>query len=173
MLPLRAAITQGLIALTLVTASLIVATQWAAAMLAYHPALGTAWCDLFGLKLYAPWKLFVWWLAFDSQAPHVFARAGAVAAFGIAGGAVAVGEPPGGPAEKPHNNLWLGRWADGADVQSAGLLGDKGLILGLWMASISAMTAPEHVIAVAPTRRVKRQARRTDTSDVAPFRRHS
>ncbi|MGE3065996.1 MAG: conjugal transfer protein TraG, partial [Hyphomicrobiaceae bacterium] len=92
MLPLRAAIAQGFIALALVTLSLVVATQWTAAMLGNQPALGAAWGELFGLKLYAPWKLFVWWLAFDSQAPEVFARAGAVAAFGgIAGGAVAVG----------------------------------------------------------------------------------
>ena len=154
MLPLRAAITQGLIALTLVTASLIVATQWAAAMLGYHPALGTAWCDLFGLKLYAPWKLFVWWLAFDSQAPDVFARAGAVAAFGgIAGGAVAVG---GAARRASRKNIITtygsARWADGADVQRARLLGDKGLILGLWNGQYLRHDGPEHVIAVAPTR---------------------
>ena len=154
MLPLRAAITQGLIALALVTASLIVATQWAAAMLAYHPALGTAWCDLFGLRLYAPWKLFVWWLAFDSHAPDVFARAGAVAAFGgIAGGAVAVG---GAARRASRKNLKTtygsARWADGADVQSAGHLGDKGLILGLWNGQYLRHDGPEHVIAVAPTR---------------------
>ncbi len=154
MLPLRAAITQGLIALALVTASLIVATQWTAAMLGYHPALGTAWCELFGLKLYAPWKLFVWWLAFDSQAPDVFVRAGAVAAFGgIAGGAVAVG---GAARRASRKNLITtygsARWADGADVQGAGLLGDKGLILGLWNGQYLRHDGPEHVIAVAPTR---------------------
>ncbi len=154
MLPLRAAIAQGLIALALVTASLIVATQWTAAMLGYHPALGTAWCDLFGLKLYAPWKLFVWWLAYDNQAPDVFARAGAVAAFGgIAGGAVAVG---GAARRARRKNLITtygsARWADGADVQGAGLLGDKGLILGLWNGQYLRHDGPEHVIAVAPTR---------------------
>jgi type IV secretion system protein VirD4 len=154
MLPLQAAITQGLIALALVTASLVMATQWAAAMLGYHPALGAAWCELFGLKLYAPWKLFVWWLAFDSQAPDVFARAGAVAAFGgIAGGAVAVG---GAARRASRKNLITtygsARWADGADVQSAGLLGDKGLILGLWNGQYLRHDGPEHVIAVAPTR---------------------
>jgi type IV secretion system protein VirD4 len=154
MLPLRAAIAQGLIALALVTASLIVATQWAAAMLGYHPALGPEWCDIFGLKLYAPWKLFVWWLAFDSHAPDVFARAGAVAAFGgIAGGAVAVG---GAARRASRKNLITtygsARWADGADVQSAGLLGDTGLILGLWNGQYLRHDGPEHVIAVAPTR---------------------
>ena len=46
------------------------ATQWAAAMLGYQPALGAPLVDLLGLKLYAPWQLFTWWLAFDAQAPR-------------------------------------------------------------------------------------------------------
>jgi len=154
MLPLRAAITQGLMALALVTGSLMMATQWAAAMLGYQPALGAAWFEAFGLKLYAPWKLFVWWLAFDSQAPDVFARAGAVAAFGgIAGGAVAVG---GAARRASRKNIITtygsARWADGNDVRDAGLLGDKGLILGLWNGQYLRHDGPEHVIAVAPTR---------------------
>ncbi len=154
MLPLRAAIIQGLIALALVTASLMIATQWAAAMLAYQPALGSAWLELFGLKLYAPWKLFFWWLAFDSQAPDVFARAGAVAAFGgIAGGAVAVGRA----ARRASRNRTIttygsARWADDADVREAGLLSDKGIVLGLWNGQYLRHDGPEHVIAVAPTR---------------------
>jgi type IV secretion system protein VirD4 len=154
MLPLRAAIAQGLIALTLVTLSLVIATQWAATMLGHQPALGAAWCEIFGLKLYAPWKLFVWWLAFDSQAPDVFARAGAVAAFGgIAGGAVAVG----GAARRASRKATIttygsARWADDADVREAGLLSDKGIVLGLWNGQYLRHDGPEHVIAVAPTR---------------------
>ena len=52
------------------------ATQWAAAKLAYQAALGTPWVEIAGLAIYAPWKLFGWWVAFDAQAPDVFARAG-------------------------------------------------------------------------------------------------
>jgi type IV secretion system protein VirD4 len=37
---------------------------------AFEPALGAAWLDVFGVKVYAPWKLFGWWLAFDAQAPR-------------------------------------------------------------------------------------------------------
>ncbi len=154
MRPLRAAITQGLIALVLVTVSLTMATQWAAAMLAYQPALGSAWCEIFGLKLYAPWKLFVWWLAFNSQAPDVFARAGAVAAFGgFAGGAVAVG----GAARRASRKATIttygsARWADDADVRDAKLLSEKGIVLGLWNGQYLRHDGPEHVIAVAPTR---------------------
>jgi len=154
MLPFRSAIIQGLIATTLIATSLVVATQWAAAMLGSQPALGAAWCEIFGLKLYAPWKLFVWWLAFDSQAPDVFARAGAVAAFGgIAGGAVAVG----GAARRASRKNTIttygsARWADDADVRDAQLLSEKGIVLGLWNGQYLRHDGPEHVIAVAPTR---------------------
>jgi type IV secretion system protein VirD4 len=79
-------------ALLLVAICAWIATQWAAAMLGYQPALGAPMIEFLGLKIYAPWKLFVWWLAFDAQAPDVFARAGIVAAFGgIASGVVAIG----------------------------------------------------------------------------------
>ena len=80
------------LALLLTTVCIWVATQWAADMLAYQPALGAPWVDLLGLKVYAPWKLFVCWLACDTQAPDVIARAGIVAAFsGLSSGAVAIG----------------------------------------------------------------------------------
>jgi type IV secretion system protein VirD4 len=154
MLPLRAAIIQGSIAVALVTTSLVVATQWAAAMLGSQPALGAAWCEFLGVKLYAPWKLFVWWLAFDSQAPEVFARAGAVAAFGgIAGGAVAVGGAVRRASRKNRITTYgSARWADDADVRDAGLLSEKGIVLGLWHGQYLRHDGPEHVIAVAPTR---------------------
>ena len=89
---LRIALAQGLIAIALVVACLAAATQWTAAMLGYQAALGAAWIDFLGIRIYAPWKLFVWWLTFDAQAPDVFARAGAVAALGgLASGLVAIG----------------------------------------------------------------------------------
>jgi type IV secretion system protein VirD4 len=63
-------------------AAMWIATQWTAAMFLYQPALGTAWLEFASIRIYAPWKLFSWWLAFDGQAPDVFARAGALAAAG-------------------------------------------------------------------------------------------
>ena len=95
----RFAAIQVLLATTAAVLCLFAATQWAAAMLAFQPALGEPALELVGVKLYAPWKLFTWWLAFDAQAPHVFARAGALAALGgVLSGALAIGEPPGGLA---------------------------------------------------------------------------
>src|SRR5262249_50262193 len=102
------------------------ATQWAAAMLGYQPALGEPAIDLLGVKLYAPWKLFTWWLTFDAQAPHVFARAGALAALGgVLSGALAIGGAA-RRAGRPRVPTTYGsaRWADFSDVRQAGLLDD-------------------------------------------------
>lgn len=98
-------------------------------MLGYQTALGTPWLDLLGLKVYAPWKLFAWWLAFDSQAPHVFARAGAFAAFGgLASGAVAIGGAARRVSHKVQPTTYGSAcWADSSDVQDAKLLGKSGI----------------------------------------------
>ena len=47
-------------ALVLTIAALWAGTQWAADLLEYQAALGAPWLDLLGVKVYAPWKLFVW-----------------------------------------------------------------------------------------------------------------
>ena len=100
--------------------------------------------DLFGFKLYAPWKLFIWWLAFDAQAPDVFARAGALAALGgVLSGALAIGGAAraDGPFRVP-TTYGSARWADFADVRQAGLLNDRGIVLGLYGTAICVMTVP-------------------------------
>jgi type IV secretory pathway TraG/TraD family ATPase VirD4 len=141
-------------AVVLTVACLWAATQWAAAMLGYQPALGTPWLDLLGLEVYAPWKLFPWWIAFDDQAPGVFARAGAVAALGgLLSGAVAVG----GAAWRASltskaTTYGSARWADTSDVDKADLLGHRGVVLGLYQDRYLRHDGPEHVLAVAPTR---------------------
>src|SRR5581483_2232021 len=152
MAPARTSAVQIGIALLVSITSLWAATQWAAAMLGYQPALGVSWLDVLGVKLYAPWKLFAWWLAFDAQAPDVFARAGAVAAFGgLASGAVAIG----GAARRAGRNnqpttYGSARWADYSDVNETGLLTDRGVVLGLYNGRYLRHDGPEHVLAVAP-----------------------
>jgi type IV secretion system protein VirD4 len=141
-------------AIGLVTGCLWTATQWAAHMLGYQPALGRPWIDFLGLKVYAPWKLFFWWLMFDAQAPGVFTRAGALAAFGgIASGAIAVGGAAWrGKSNKRVTTYGSARWADFSDVAKAKLLGDRGVILGLYKHRYLRHDGPGHVLAVAPTR---------------------
>ena len=80
-----------------------------------------------GLKLYAPWKLFAWWLAFDAQAPDVFAprRRRRRPRRRRQRRTSPSGEPPGGPAasnQPPPTARPAGRTF--ADVREAGLLGD-------------------------------------------------
>ena len=151
---LRVAINQGLLAILVTVACLVAATQWAAAMLGHQGALGAPWIDLLGLKVYAPWKLFVWWLAFDAQAPDVFARAGAVAAFGgMLSGAVAIGGAARRAGHKKQATTYgSARWADLSDVKRADLLDDRGIVLGLYQDRYLRHDGPEHVLAVAPTR---------------------
>ena len=150
----RPIVLQGTIAVLLSVASLWVATQWAASMLGHQPALGPSLVDLGVLKLYAPWQLFTWWLAFDTQAPHVFAPAGAVAALGgVLSGAFAIG----GTARRARHGsrpttYGSARWADFCDVNKAGLLRDRGVVLGLYRDRYLRHDGPEHVLAVAPTR---------------------
>ena len=130
------------------------ATQWAAAMLGHQPALGAAWITVAGTPVYAPWQMFAWWLAFDGQASHVFDRAGMIAALGgVAPALIALG----GAAWRARGKSTIttygsARWADYADIQEAGLLGDRGVVLGLYDAEYLRHDGPEHVLAVAPTR---------------------
>ncbi|MGE0853838.1 MAG: type IV secretory system conjugative DNA transfer family protein, partial [Hyphomicrobiaceae bacterium] len=152
--PFRFAVAQVSLAAAAAFLCLAAATQWVAAMLAFQPALGAPLIDVLGLKLYAPWKLFPWWLAFDAQAPQVFARAGALAALGgIMAGAVAVGGAAWRTSRKQHITTYgSARWAEHADVRKAGLLDNEGVVLGLFKDRYLRHHGPEHVLAVAPTR---------------------
>ena len=129
-------------------------TQWAAAMLAFQPALGPGLIELAGIKVYAPWQLFAWWLAFDAQAPHVFARAGALAALGgLLSGALALGGAARRRCRKTAASTYgSARWADASDVAKAGLLHERGIVLGLHRDRYLRHDGPEHVLVVAPTR---------------------
>ena len=141
-------------ALLLSLGGLWAATQWAAAMLAYQPALGAPLAEAFGCALYAPWKLFGWWLAFDRQAPHVFNTAGLMAAAGgVASGAVALGGAAWRSRTKARSATFgSARWAAISDLRNAGLLEAKGIVLGSYDGHYLRHDGPEHVLTVAPTR---------------------
>jgi len=151
---LPSVLARPLLATAMVLGCLWAATQWTAAMLAYQPALGAPWIDLLGLKVYAPWKLFSWWLAFGAQAPSVFARTGTLAALGgVIAGLFAIG----GAAWRAGHSVTSttygsARWASSTDVQKAGLFADRGIVLGVNAGRYLRHDGPEHVLAVAPTR---------------------
>lgn len=97
---------QILIVLAIVIAGVWMATQWAAAELAYQPELGAPSFLLDGKPIYRPWDLFLWWYHYDAYAPHVFDRAGMLASasrFVGAGAAIACPIPTQGATRKLGN----------------------------------------------------------------------
>lgn len=91
MTPTKLLIGQILVVFAIVIAGVWIATQWAAAALAYQPELGGYWFTFAGAPIYHPWALFIWWYQFDAYAPQVFNRAGLLAgASGFIGCASAI-----------------------------------------------------------------------------------
>ncbi|HWU49727.1 MAG TPA: conjugal transfer protein TraG [Asticcacaulis sp.] len=146
----------GQIVLVLLTAVLGVwaATEWAAYQLGWQEGLGPAWFCIFDLPAYRPWQLFIWWYFYDAYAPHVFYRAGALAASsGLMGCGVAVA-----------GSLWRARqarrvttygsahWASPSDLRRLDLQANQGVFLGRLGATYLRHAGPEHVLAFAPTR---------------------
>ena len=154
MTPTKLLIGQILVVFSIVIAGVWAATQWAAAMLAYQPELGSPWFRLDGVPIYHPWALFPWWYHYDAYAPHVFDRAGMFAgASGFVGCAAAI-----------FGSLWRARqssnvttygsarWASRGEIERAGLHCDAGVMLGTLRGRYLRHDGPEHVMAFAPTR---------------------
>src|SRR3546814_21190944 len=95
------------------------ATQWAAADMAYQPGLGRVWFMAFGHPIYLPWALFGWWFSYEAYAPALFEEAGAIAAAsGLVGCAAAIFGSLW--RARQRNNLTTygsARWADQRDIQ--------------------------------------------------------
>ena len=154
MTPTKLLIGQILVVFAIVLAGLWAATQWAAAMLAYQPELGSAWFHVGRLPVYRPWSLFPWWYHFDAYAPHVFDRAGTLAA---ASGFVGCGAAIFGSLWRARQARFVttygsARWATHKEIERAGLLRDAGVMLGRLGARYLRHDGPEHVMAFAPTR---------------------
>lgn len=146
----------GQILVVLLTALLGVwaATQWAAAQLGYQAQLGAGWFRFFGLPIYRPWQLFIWWYFYDAYAPQVFARSGAVAAAsGLIGCSTAIaGSVWRARQAKSVTTYGSARWASHKELEQSGLLRDVGVFLGRWRDGYLRHAGPEHVMAFAPTR---------------------
>lgn len=154
MTPTKLLIGQILIVFAIVILGVWIATQWAAAMLGYQPELGAPVMTVGGTPVYRPWDLFPWWYHFDAYAPHVFDKAGSLAAAsGLIGCAAAI-----------FGSLWRARqkgivttygsarWAKEREVDAFGLRGDSGVFLGKLKGRYLRHAGPEHVMAFAPTR---------------------
>ncbi len=130
------------------------ATQWTAAALGYQPELGAPMGVVFGHPFYPPPAIFWWWFSFEAYAPEVFETGGMIAAAsGLAAVVVAIAMSVWRARElKRTETFGSARWADGAEIISAGLLGDHGAVLGQHEQSYLRHNGPEHVLCFAPTR---------------------
>jgi type IV secretory pathway TraG/TraD family ATPase VirD4 len=154
MTPTKLLIGQILVVFAIMVLGVWAATQWAAAMLAYQPELGSPWFELRGLPFYRPWALFCWWFQFEAYAPTVFNKAGALAG---ASGFLGCGAAVSGSlwrARQPRSVTTYGsaHWAAAKDLRAAGLLGNSGVFLGAFAGTDLRHDGLEHVLAFAPTR---------------------
>jgi type IV secretion system protein VirD4 len=152
--PTKLLIGQILIVFAIVLAGLWAATQWAAAMLAYQPQLGSPWALVAGVPVYRPWSLFGWWYHYDAYAPEVFDAAGTLAgASGFLGCAAAVLGSLWRARQSRHVTTYgSARWASPKEIARAGLHREGGLFLGCVGGRYLRHDGPEHVMCFAPTR---------------------
>ena len=154
MTPTKLLVGQILAVFAIVLMGLWAATQWAAAMLAYQPRLGPPWFSLAGVPVYRPWALFGWWYHYEAYAREVFDRAGLLAA---ASGFMACAAAVAGSLWRARQARFVttygsARWASQREIARAGLLGDRGIVLGQLDGHYLRHDGPEHVMLFAPTR---------------------
>lgn len=130
------------------------ATQWIAWKLGFQPQLGRPWFELAGLPIYYPPAVFWWWYFYDAYAPTVFVEGGLIA---VSGGflsiVVAIGMSVWRARESKNVHTYgSARWAGKGEVESAGLLGADGVVLGRYNSHYLRHDGPEHVLCFAPTR---------------------
>ncbi len=144
---------QILCVLAAFAASLVITTQWTAAALGYQSQLGTPDFTLWGYPLYAPWKFFLWWYAFDVYAREVFEAGALIFLGGVAlSVATAFGFSLWRSREAKHSNTYgTARWAASRDVKRLGLTSGDGVILGSWNNQLLRHDGDDHVLVVAPT----------------------
>ena len=146
MTPTKILVGQILIVFAVVIGGLWVATQWAAAELAYQPRLGLPWFTLLSVPVYYPWRLFEWWYAYDAYAPTTFNEAGTIAAsgglFGWAAVRAIIGSlwrarqrspsspptdrragPPGLRSNGPDSSTPQACFSDGLEIATSGTMG--------------------------------------------------
>jgi len=139
---------------SVVLASVWIATQSAASSLDYDQQLGRPWFELRGYPVYQPWRLFGWWFRFGDASPSTFDRAGLIASGGSATAVLlafgmSIWRARLSSTATTHGSA---RWAMPREVREAGLTKDAGVCLGLYRGRYLRHAGPEHVLAFAPTR---------------------
>ncbi len=147
-------IVSGLTATLGVLASLQAGTQWGAHSAQYAPELGAPVFTIGRVPFYEPWEIFVWQVRYDAVTPNFFDHGGRIAAGGsIAAIALALAFFRFPDASKIHPSTFgSARWARHSEIQAAGLLTHRGIILGRLGSDYLRHDGAEHVLLVAPTR---------------------
>jgi type IV secretion system protein VirD4 len=141
----------------LVTAILVVglwcATQWTAAELGFQMRLGAPWMRIYGYPVYYPWRLLEWWYVYESYAPAIFNRGGAIfASSGLIAALTAVASSVYRARQsKLVTTYGSAHWASEHDATRL-LPNNEGVFLGRLGRRYLRHAGPEHVIAFAPTR---------------------
>lgn len=138
----------------IVIATTWAATQYVAWQLGFQAQLGTPWFKLADIPVYYPPAFFWWWYFFDAYAPEIFNKGGVIAASGgFIAIAVAIGMSVWRAREAKNVQTYgSARWANKKEVESAGLLGADGVVLGRLEQDYLLHDGPEHVLCFAPTR---------------------
>ncbi|MGQ3672013.1 conjugal transfer protein TraG [Xanthobacter sp. TB0136] len=129
-------------------------TQWVAFRLGYQPQLGPAWFEVAGWPVYYPPALFWWWYFYEAYAPRIFAEGGIIAASGgFLSIAVAITMSVMRAREASDIDTYgSARWAERSEIESAGLLGQDGVVLGRYERDYLRHDGAEHILCFAPTR---------------------
>jgi len=144
---------QILCVLAAFAASLVITTQWTAEALGHQSQLGTPDFTLWGYPLYAPWKFFLWWYAYDAYAREIFETGALIFLGGVTlSVATAFGFSLWRSREAKHSDTYgTARWAASRDVRRLGLTSGDGVILGAWNNQLLRHDGDDHVLVVAPT----------------------
>jgi type IV secretion system protein VirD4 len=159
--------TRLLAASVVIVGANIASTQFVAARLHYHPALGA---PLMG-RLYRPWAWIGWKAEFEPRVPSVFRQLHLLQTAGLAATMlILLGASSSGIRRaKRHDGVHgTAHWASRQEIERTGLLsGDgeqaNGVYVGAWREPRSPHQkssklyylrhdGPEHVLALAPTR---------------------
>jgi len=145
---------QVMIVFAIIAIGMWCGTQWTAAELGYQIRLGMPWLRIHQLPIYYPWRLWQWWYAYESYAPAIFNRGGAiVASSGLLATCTAIaGSILRARQAKRVTTYGSARWATPRDIKIAGLSQGSGVFLGRAGSSYLRHGGPEHVLAFAPTR---------------------
>jgi type IV secretion system protein VirD4 len=134
-------------------ASMFVTTQWTADALGYQPQLGEPDAVLWGFRLYAPWKFFLWWYAFDAYARAIFETGALIFLGGVTlSVAIAFGFSLWRSRETKNADTYgTARWASARDIKRLDLTAGDGVVLGAWRGQLLRHDGDDHVLVVAPT----------------------